>query len=84
MPKRANFVFFDGARTFGLVNGVVNVEVVGNVLRGSGKNRLDVEVVEVAQLRCSVPAAKSLIQALQMAIGEAEGAASEPPRPNVN
>ncbi len=84
MPKETKFIYFDAARAFGLVNGVVNVEIVGNVLRGSGAKELDIEVVEIAQLRCSVLAAKSLIQALQMAIGEVADVPSYPPKPDMN
>lgn len=67
------FVFFDRARSFGLVNGLVHVEIVANVLKPGDTVDVAVEDIEVAQLRCSIPAAKSLIAALQQAIGETGG-----------
>lgn len=66
------FVFFDRARSFGLVNGLVHVEIIANVLKPGDTIDVAVEEIEVAQLRCSIPAARSLVAALQQAIGETE------------
>lgn len=56
----APFVYFDGAPTFGVLGGAVQVELAARTITPG--------VVTVARLRCSPGAAESLLEALGKAL----------------
>lgn len=66
-PRNAPIVYFDGAPNFGVVNGIVNVTLALD--RHMAKpSEIEIDVIVAAHLRCSIPAAESLIRALQGAL----------------
>ena len=61
------FIYFDGAPTFGVYGGAIQVELASRVLIPAGGN-VDVEFVINAHLRCSPAAALELRSALEKAL----------------
>jgi hypothetical protein len=66
-PANAPFIFFEAAPAFGNANGIVNVTLVASRHLLSG-TLVTTDVVAVAHLRCSVPAAMALRNALDRAL----------------
>lgn len=64
--ENAPFVYFDGVLSFGMHQGVVQLELAANVLDVCGE--LKNEVVVTAHLRCSPSAARNLQQELGNAL----------------
>jgi hypothetical protein len=58
--EAAPFVYFDGAATFGMHQGVVQIELAANILNLDGKGGVRNDVVVTAHLRCSPDAARNL------------------------
>lgn len=67
----APVVYFDGAAGYGVRNGVVGVTLAMDRY-GLVDGKAHRQVVSVGHLRCSVAAAKSLVQVLQKALLLAE------------
>jgi hypothetical protein len=66
--EAAPFIYFDGVATFGMHQGLVQVELAANVLNLDGKGGVRNEVVVTAHLRCSPDAARNLQQELGNAL----------------
>lgn len=66
--ESAPFIYFDGVMTFGIHQGVVQIELAANVLNLDGKGGVRNEVVVTAHLRCSLDAARNLQQELGNAL----------------
>lgn len=66
-PNGAPLIFFDGAPSAGAGNGIVNITLVAtrNLADGAQVQR---DLVAVAFLRCSIPAAKALRVAIDNAL----------------
>ncbi len=67
----AAFVFFDGAPVFGHNNGIIQVALTATATSLRDGNRVGVDLVAVAHLRCSVAAATALHEALGKALAMA-------------
>ncbi|MHC2625097.1 hypothetical protein ACVIW2_007129 [Bradyrhizobium huanghuaihaiense] len=65
--ERAPIIYFDGASCFGHHNGAIQIELAANLLMPVGA-AVRVDVVQTAHLRCSVPAALALREALDKAL----------------
>jgi hypothetical protein len=64
----APFIYCDGAATYGVNNGIVQVELAANSIMPDGQGtRTDVLIV--AHLRCSPTAARGLVDCLTKALG---------------
>jgi hypothetical protein len=61
-------IYFDHAPTFGTLAGIVLIELTARALLPSQAGGVIVETAEVARLRCSPIAAKSLRDALDAAL----------------
>jgi hypothetical protein len=48
----APFIFFDGVATYGVVNGVIHLELVSRVLLPSAEAPVTTEFVSTGRLRC--------------------------------
>jgi hypothetical protein len=66
--ENAPFVYFDGVMTFGMHQGLVQIELAANVLNLDGKGGVKNEVVVTAHLRCSPDAAQNLQRELGNAL----------------
>lgn len=66
-PANAPIIYFDGAPCYGSSGGIVHVTLAAgrHLLE---ENQVAVDAVAVAFLRCSIPAAKSLKEALERAL----------------
>lgn len=66
-PRNAPIVYFEGASNYGVANGGVNVTLAFN--RHLAKpSEIAVDAIGAAHLRCSIPAAMDLIEALKGAL----------------
>jgi len=63
----APFVYFDGAPTFGIHNGAIQIELAANTLLPEGKG-VKIDVVMTAHLRCSPAAASVLRETIDKAL----------------
>lgn len=63
----APYVYFDGAPTFGNLNGIVNVTLCAARHVPSG-DRIATDIISVAYLRCSVIAAVELRDSIDKAL----------------
>jgi hypothetical protein len=79
------FLYFDHAIAFGHLNGVIQVELMASALVPI-KGGIEVQFVPTARLRCNVPAATDLLQAIQGALEMAQkaqqGGVATPPHVN--
>jgi hypothetical protein len=66
--ESAPFIYFDGVATFGMHQGLVQIELAANVLNLDGKGGVKNEVVLTAHLRCSPDAARNLQKELGNAL----------------
>lgn len=66
-PRNAPIVFFEGASNFGVANGIVNVTLALN-RHLARPTEIAVDAIAAAHLRCSIPAAMDLIEALKGAL----------------
>jgi hypothetical protein len=64
----APVIYFDGAPNFGCNNGVVNVTLAVTRHLANANGNIDFDVVAAAFLRCSIPAAIDLRNALNDAL----------------
>jgi hypothetical protein len=76
--ESAPFIYFDGVATFGMHQGLVQIELAANVLNLNGKGGVKNEVVVTAHPRCSADAARNLQQELGNALSIAMPAAPTP------
>ena len=74
------FIYFDGAYAYGALNGVLQVELSANALNPTSEGAVELSIEQVARLRCSVAAARGLIDALTKAIEMAEKPKNQPPQ----
>jgi hypothetical protein len=63
----APIIYFDSAPTFGNVNGVINVTIVASRHLPQG-GKIVTDVIAVGSLRCSIPAAIDLRNAIDQAL----------------
>ena len=74
----APVIFFDGVPAYGLLNGVVELELAVRMLAPKSDGNVAVDMTCVAHLRCSLAAAVNLRDAVDKAIEMAKG----PTKPN--
>lgn len=67
------FLYFDHVVSFGHINGVIQLELSANILTPIQKG-VEVQITPVARLRCNVPAAADVLQAIQNALEMAQQA----------
>jgi hypothetical protein len=70
----APFIYFDGAPSMGTQNGLVEVELCARAVMPKANGEVYTDVVCVAHLRCSVPAAANLRDALSRTLDMIEQA----------
>lgn len=70
----APVVYFDGVPTYGLLAGVVQLELAASVIFPRADGTVGSDAICVAHLRCSVNAARNLSAALDKALDMAEAA----------
>ena len=78
------FIYFDGAVAFGHQSGIVRVELAATVLEAKSDGSLGIRNVGAAHLRCSVAAARDLMQALARAVELADRPVVLPSSGSVN
>lgn len=74
----APVIFFDGAPTYGTINGIAEIELAARILNPKPDNSVAVDLVCVAHLRCSLTAAANLHAALGKALEMASGNNGKP------
>ena len=67
-PDTAPFVYFDGATTYGVLSGTVQIELVSRIVRPGPNSTTSTEFITTGRLRCSPNAAASLREALNKAL----------------
>jgi hypothetical protein len=77
-PEAAPFIYFDAAATYGVVAGVIQVELTANMLLPGEHGAIGAKAVMTAHLRCSPAAAMALRDALNGTL-EALALAAAPP-----
>ncbi len=70
-------LFFDGAPVFGVLNGIVEIELASSHLVPHVDGNVTRDIACVAHLRCSIAAAESLVDAIDKALGMARTMAIE-------
>ena len=65
--ERAPFVVFDGVSVFGQFQGQIQIELAAHVLVAAGDN-VRIDVVQAGHLRCTLPAALQLKDAIEKII----------------
>lgn len=66
--RSAHFVYFDVPSAFGALNGIIQIELVANILMPAQGGGLEVKTVPTARLRCSAVAARALRETLDDAL----------------
>lgn len=71
---QAPFIYFDNVSTFGQLAGIAHIGLVAQVTVPMGEGDHDVKdrIVQVAHLRCSIPAAAMLHKILSNILGVAD------------
>jgi len=83
----APIIYFDTAATFGVLNGAVQIELVGRTLIPTADGNARMEFVVTGRLRCSPTAAEQLRESINRSLDmlTRPGAGPEsapPPKPN--
>jgi hypothetical protein len=71
----APVLFFDGAPVFGVLNGIVEIELAARYLLPQVDGNVSTDIACVAHLRCSLAGAESLVDALDKALDMARNIA---------
>lgn len=81
----APFLYCDDAPAFGVLNGIIQIELTAHSLSpGMGGTGVIVENIVTGHLRCTPAAARSLRAALDQALQMAEKPPEAPPESPVN
>jgi hypothetical protein len=65
-------IFFDCIARYGVMDGVIQIEIAGSVMVPRQDGGVDIKFVPTGRLRCSAEAARALRQSLDIALSMAE------------